>query len=1017
MQSLTTALENLLRHLSQEIPATPGIRVIDIPFPLKDAFDALSWLASQQTYPQFYWQQRNGDEEAAVLGAITRFTSLDQAQRFLRQHPEHADLRIWGLNAFDPSQGNLLLPRLEWRRCGGKATLRLTLFSESSLQHDAIQAKEFIATLVSIKPLPGLHLTTTREQHWPDKTGWTQLIELATKTIAEGELDKVVLARATDLHFASPVNAAAMMAASRRLNLNCYHFYMAFDGENAFLGSSPERLWRRRDKALRTEALAGTVANNPDDKQAQQLGEWLMADDKNQRENMLVVEDICQRLQADTQTLDVLPPQVLRLRKVQHLRRCIWTSLNKADDVICLHQLQPTAAVAGLPRDLARQFIARHEPFTREWYAGSAGYLSLQQSEFCVSLRSAKLAAMSCDYMLARALSVVPTPSKSGRKSTTKRQGCVLYYRWNSNESHHYRFISIIYFCSSLYLAAILIPDKLMSVSAFNRRWAAVILEALTRHGVRHICIAPGSRSTPLTLAAAENSTFIHHTHFDERGLGHLALGLAKVSKQPVAVIVTSGTAVANLYPALIEAGLTGEKLILLTADRPPELIDCGANQAIRQPGMFASHPTHSISLPRPTRDIPARWLVSTIDHALGTLHAGGVHINCPFAEPLYGEMDDTGLSWQQRLGDWWQDDKPWLREAPRLESEKQRDWFFWRQKRGVVVAGRMSAEEGKKVALWAQTLGWPLIGDVLSQTGQPLPCADLWLGNAKATSELQQAQIVVQLGSSLTGKRLLQWQASCEPEEYWIVDDIEGRLDPAHHRGRRLIANIADWLELHPAEKRQPWCVEIPRLAEQAMQAVIARRDAFGEAQLAHRICDYLPEQGQLFVGNSLVVRLIDALSQLPAGYPVYSNRGASGIDGLLSTAAGVQRASGKPTLAIVGDLSALYDLNALALLRQVSAPLVLIVVNNNGGQIFSLLPTPQSERERFYLMPQNVHFEHAAAMFELKYHRPQNWQELETAFADAWRTPTTTVIEMVVNDTDGAQTLQQLLAQVSHL
>ena len=139
----------------------------------------------------------------------------------------------------------------------------------------------------------------------------------------------------------------------------------------------------------------------------------------------------------------------------------------------------------------------------------------------------------------------------------------------------------------------------------------------------------------------------------------------------------------------------------------------------------------------------------------------------------------------------------------------------------------------------------------------------------------------MVQLGSSLTGKRLLQWQASCEPEEYWIVDDIEGRLDPAHHRGRRLIANIADWLELHPAEKRQPWCVEIPRLAEQAMQAVIARRDAFGEAQLAHRISDYLPEQGQLFVGNSLVVRLIDALSQLPAGYPVYSNRGASGIDG----------------------------------------------------------------------------------------------------------------------------------------
>jgi 2-succinyl-5-enolpyruvyl-6-hydroxy-3-cyclohexene-1-carboxylate synthase len=117
------------------------------------------------------------------------------------------------------------------------------------------------------------------------------------------------------------------------------------------------------------------------------------------------------------------------------------------------------------------------------------------------------------------------------------------------------------------------------------------------------------ARSTPLTLAAAENRAFIHHTHFDERGLGHLALGLAKASGQPVAVIVTSGTATANLYPALIEAGLTGEKLILLTADRPPELIDCGANQAIRQPGMFASHPSQTLSLPRPSQDIPpAGW-------------------------------------------------------------------------------------------------------------------------------------------------------------------------------------------------------------------------------------------------------------------------------------------------------------------------------------------------------------------------------------------------------------------------
>lgn len=556
-----------------------------------------------------------------------------------------------------------------------------------------------------------------------------------------------------------------------------------------------------------------------------------------------------------------------------------------------------------------------------------------------------------------------------------------------------------------------------MSVSSFNRRWAAVILEALTRHGVRHVCIAPGSRSTPLTLAAAENRAFIHHTHFDERGLGHLALGLAKVSKAPVAVIVTSGTAVANLYPALIEAGLTGEKLVLLTADRPPELIDCGANQAIRQPGIFASHPAEALSLPRPTQDIPASWLVSTLDHAMGALRHGALHINCPFAEPLYGELNDTGVEWQQTLGNWWQSDKPWLRAQTHLESAQQRDWFHWRQKRGVILAGRMSAAEGKQVAEWAKTLGWPLIGDVLSQTGQPLPCADLWLGNAKAVTELARAQIVIQLGASLTGKRVLQWQSTCEPEEYWLVDSLEGRLDPAHHRGRRLVSPIGDWLEKHPAEKRQAWATDIPALSHQAWGLTAQHCENFGEAELAHRIRQYLPDQGQLFVGNSLVVRLIDALSQLPAGYPVYSNRGASGIDGLISTAAGVQRASTKPTLAIVGDLSALYDLNALALLRQASAPFVLIVVNNNGGQIFSLLPTPQSERERFYLMPQNVQFEHAAAMFSLKYHRPQSWSELDDAMSTAWRQPGATLIELVVNESDGAQTLQTLLAQVSHL
>lgn len=402
----------------------------------------------------------------------------------------------------------------------------------------------------------------------------------------------------------------------------------------------------------------------------------------------------------------------------------------------------------------------------------------------------------------------------------------------------------------------------------------------------------------------------------------------------------------------------------------------------------------------------------------MAQLQQGGLHINCPFAEPLYGGDEHAYAEWSATLGDWWQECHPWLRQSLSVPQGQQADWFFWRQKRGVVIAGRMTAQEGQLLAEWADLLGWPLIGDVLSQTGQPLPCADLWLGHPTAKTILSQAQIVLQFGSSLTGKRLLQWQAGCQPQEYWLVDNLPGRLDPANHRGRRIISPVNAWLEEHPAQRRTPWAGELTICSENAQAHVAeALNEQFSEAAVAHQLAELLPDNGQLFVGNSLIVRLIDALGQLPVGYPVYSNRGASGIDGLLSTAAGVQRATAKPTLVIVGDLSALYDLNALALLRQSSAPTVLLVVNNNGGQIFSLLPTPEADRQRFYCMPQDVSFEHAAAMFSLHYARPDSWLQLQQQVEQCWLQGGVTLIEIVVPPSQGAETLQQLVQQVAQL
>ncbi|BBQ83040.1 MULTISPECIES: isochorismate synthase MenF [Enterobacteriaceae] len=390
MLSILAALQSLSARLADDFPALPGTRILEVAFPLNDAFDPLAWLNGQAVWPQFYWQQRSGKEEIAALGAVRVFSSLTQANDFLAMQARD-DVRVCGINAFTPTEGSLFLPRLEWRREAGRAVLRLNVCSDVSLAQDAALARACLALLTDHHASAALTLRQESETHRPGKEGWCRLISQATEAIRHGEFTKVVLARATDLTFTHAPDAGALMAASRRVNFSCYHFFMAFDARRAFLGSSPERLFRRRGVDLLTEALAGTVAAHDDPTVAQRLGDWLMRDDKNQRENGLVVDDICQRLQDVTQALDVLPAEIVRLRKVQHLRRRIQATLTRPDDALCLLQLQPTAAVAGLPRAAALAFIERFEPFTREAYAGSAGYLSRQQSEFCVTLRSAKV--------------------------------------------------------------------------------------------------------------------------------------------------------------------------------------------------------------------------------------------------------------------------------------------------------------------------------------------------------------------------------------------------------------------------------------------------------------------------------------------------------------------------------------------------------------------------------------------------------------------------------------------------
>ncbi|MFA3779643.1 isochorismate synthase MenF [Yersinia sp. 1652 StPb PI] len=404
MKQLSGLLGELRQKLRAGFPDQAGIRQIIVPAPGRIGSQLLEWLAAQCHFPQFYWLHREGHEEAAVCGQTRLFNDMQAADHFIQQHRDASGLRIWGLNAFEPVIVNqhadgapqaqasfLFLPRIEILRRGEQTYLTLNLTSDFSLQQDALHAISFIDQLVAARPLPALDTQVQHAHHMPEYPQWRHLIQHALAEIEQQKMEKVVLARATQLTLDKPLSSGAFMAASRQVNHHCFHFMLRFDARRAFLGSSPERLYLRQQLHLETEALAGTVSSAENPQQAAELADWLMHDEKNQRENLLVVDDICQRLQGGVAAVDVMPPEIIRLRKVQHLRRCIHAQLTRASDTDCLQRLQPTAAVAGLPRNVARQFIAQHEPFSRGWYAGSAGYLSAKQTEFSVALRSARV--------------------------------------------------------------------------------------------------------------------------------------------------------------------------------------------------------------------------------------------------------------------------------------------------------------------------------------------------------------------------------------------------------------------------------------------------------------------------------------------------------------------------------------------------------------------------------------------------------------------------------------------------
>lgn len=357
----------------------------------KPDFAFIDWLQAQPLFPKFYWQSRDTREEVVALGQLHTF--FDPAPAYAHLSGEQ---RIWGGRSFDGQTAKnpncpasfFFLPQVELIR--RDQTWSLAVNIGASKAHAVESLSQLRGQVSRLLPLSA-HIDHI--EHTPNHQQWNSLVEQVLSGIESDDFKKVVLARKTTVEMQSPICAAQLLKSSIEHNQNSFHFMLAQNARHSFLGSTPERLYCRQGKDLYTEALAGTIGRGDSASHDLELANWLTQDSKNLNENQYVVDDIFERLTPYSDLLEVEPEaQLVRLRQVQHLKRRIHASLKSGVNAVqLLGALQPTAAVAGLPRQESMDFIQQYEPFERSWYAGSMGYFSLGQAEFCVAIRSAEI--------------------------------------------------------------------------------------------------------------------------------------------------------------------------------------------------------------------------------------------------------------------------------------------------------------------------------------------------------------------------------------------------------------------------------------------------------------------------------------------------------------------------------------------------------------------------------------------------------------------------------------------------
>jgi len=440
-----------------------------------------------------------------------------------------------------------------------------------------------------------------------------------------------------------------------------------------------------------------------------------------------------------------------------------------------------------------------------------------------------------------------------------------------------------------------------------NSLWGYLIINELARNGFDYFCISPGSRSTPLTIAAAENGLAKTSVFYDERGAAYHALGYAKACGKPAVLIATSGTAVANYFPAVIEASQDNIPLIILSADRPEELRNTGANQTIDQVEIFGRYPRWFFDLPCPDENIDPQFLYDKLYEMMGR-RDGPVHLNCRFRKPLEPTPETISGGYLGKAESVFSVKREIVQNesatdfSDKFESIKQK---IENTGRGLLVVGRLQGKKQEQaLQTLARKLGWPVWADVASglrsvNDSNIFPFFDQLLLAENALGRIA-PDVILHFGAELTSKRFLQQIADYRDGYYVRIQNKNWESDPAHRADVRIVADeasVAEWLyQLKGSSPDTEW-VKMLRRVQAELERLLEKHSAvsnWNEIAIARHVAAMQPGGKALFLGNSMPVRDMDMFGGLlPENTAVVVNRGASGIDGNLATAAGYSAGS----------------------------------------------------------------------------------------------------------------------------